>query len=121
MVDREAAEGIECMAFRHCDSYEVVLCVMHEIEDTAAMSKIRNSWATACLLPCHFPAPGSARYCSYTRKKVGRWRTGSRGAHSWKKMLMYWSDRIRGGILDEPFGVLDGAGAHLTCTLKDSA
>jgi hypothetical protein len=38
-------------------------------------------------------------------------------------MLMYWSDRIRGGILDETFEVVDSAGAkaHLTCALKDSA
>jgi hypothetical protein len=35
-------------------------------------------------------------------------------------MLMYWSDRMRGGILDALFGLLDGAVADLTCALKDS-
>jgi hypothetical protein len=46
---------------------------------------------------------------------------GRRGAHSWKKMLIYWSERIRGGISDETFGVPDDAGADLTFALKDSA
>lgn len=38
---------------------------------------------------------------SYNVRKAGRCSTGKRGAHSWKKMLISWSETRRGGAFQE--------------------
>ncbi len=46
---------------------------------------------------------------------------GNRGAHSWKNMLMYWSDSRRGGVIEVSLVVGDDADADLTCALNAGA
>lgn len=55
----------------------------------------------SCAISCELAWKDSRfeRYCSYVFRTVGRWTTGYNGAHSWKKMLMSWSERRRGGTL----------------------
>lgn len=66
--------------------------------ESAAMPKTRLSFAIDFLSVI---ASGLATYCSYKDRKVGRCSTGNNGAHSWKKMLIIWSDTRRGGALKE--------------------
>jgi hypothetical protein len=71
---------------------------VHTSLDRAAMPNTRLSWAIDFLSTIVSELP---TYCSYRARKVGRCKTGKSGAHSWKKMLIIWSDTRRGGALKE--------------------
>jgi len=64
--------------------------------ESAAISKTRLSCASDFL---SVTDSGEATYSSYKARKAGLCRIGNRGAHSWKKMLISWSETRRGGGL----------------------
>jgi hypothetical protein len=66
--------------------------------DSAAIPNTRFSFAIDFLSTT---VSGLETYCSYSDKNLGRWSTGNSGAHSWKKMLIIWSDTRRGGALND--------------------